>query len=95
MARTKRKDRISPKVLESDEKDEGSLFTQRGKEREHDTSQGRRIGTSNREGFDIEDTQMQHPHLGPPRPPPRGYRPNPRDMRHVSDWKGRYNPGIH
>jgi hypothetical protein len=85
MVGTKRKDRISPEVLELDEEDEGSPFILRGKEKEHDTSQGRWIGTSDGEGFDTKDTQMQRPRPGPPRSPPGGYRPNPWDMHHISD----------
>jgi hypothetical protein len=55
MAGTKRKERKSPEELDLDKEHERSPVMHRGKERERDTSQDRWMGTSNEEGFDMEE----------------------------------------
>jgi hypothetical protein len=66
MARTKRKDRPSLEIIESDEEDNGSPLLQRGKERDCDILQGRRTGNANGEGFDTEGAHARHVRPGPP-----------------------------
>jgi hypothetical protein len=95
MSSNKRKKRLSPEIIESDEDNLGSPVTERDRRHDRETSQGRPRGNSDGKGYDVEDGRLKCARSSAPRPPPRGYRAHPREMRPGSDWEGRYTPGLY
>jgi hypothetical protein len=72
-AATKRKERASPEVIESDEEDDGSPITERRNPREQETSPNMQRHTLDGEEFDNEDMHRRQGRAGVPKPPQGGY----------------------
>jgi hypothetical protein len=90
MTGSKRKERPSPEILESDEDDHDSLVIVRGRESDRDTTQRRRRSTLEGEGYHNDDREVSRVRIRAYKPRGRGYRPLGTDRRTTAEYDGRH-----
>jgi hypothetical protein len=95
MSGSKRKERPSLEILDSDEDDQDSPLIVRGKESDRDTTQRRRRSTSEEEGYHNDNREVSHVRPGASRPRSGGYRPLGSNRRSTVEYDGRQSPAYY